>query len=119
MSLALALGKTLEEIGSMSSAEYALWKDYYREAPFEPWLHTGLVCSTIVNWAGKQLKDGTPPLTAADCYRFVLSNPLADLCMTGPASAEEMDEALTALDLGPLREEEMERVRRIGDHVRG
>ena len=76
MSLALALGKTLEEIGSMSSAEFALWKDYYGEAPFEPWLHTGLVCSTVANWAGKTLKEGTPPLTAADF-------------MPGPAEEEE------------------------------
>ena len=50
----------------MSSQEYALWKAYYRDSPFEPWLHTGLVCSTIANWAGKQLKEGTPPLTPAD-----------------------------------------------------
>jgi hypothetical protein len=62
----------------MSSAEYALWKDYYGEAPFEPWLHTGLVCSTIANWAGKRLKDGAAPLTPADF-------------LPGPAEEEEPD----------------------------
>jgi len=41
-----------------------------------------------------------------------------DLCMTGPASLPQMKEALAALDAGPLTPEEMERVRRIGDHVR-
>jgi aryl-alcohol dehydrogenase-like predicted oxidoreductase len=67
----------------------------------------------------KRMPPGERPLSAADCYRFVLSNPRADLCMTGPASAEQMDEALRALDLGPLSEEEMARVRRIGDYVHG
>lgn len=57
MTLAIALGKTLDEIGAMSSAEYAAWKRYYSDAPFEPWLQTALICSTIANFAGKQLKD--------------------------------------------------------------
>ena len=37
--------------------------------------------------------------------------------MTGPADKKQMDEALEALDAGPLSDDEMERVRRIGDHV--
>lgn len=73
MTLALALGKTLDEIGSMSSEEYGAWKRFYDESPFEPWLRTALVCSTIANFAGKQLKEharATPadflPRRAAD-----------------------------------------------------
>lgn len=82
----------------------------------------GVTCYTATRWGQlldpKRMPPGERPLAAADCYRFVLSNPLADLCMTGPASADEMDGALRALDLGPLSGEEMERARRIGDFVR-
>jgi aryl-alcohol dehydrogenase-like predicted oxidoreductase len=73
---------------------------------------------------GKLLKpskmpEGEAPLSSALCYRFVLSNPHVDLCMTGPRSDREMDEALSALDEEPLSIEEMEHIRRIGDHVHG
>ena len=62
---------------------------------------------------------GEAPLRARDCYRSVLSNPDFQVCMTGPADAAQMDEALTALDEGPLSPEEMERARRLGRHVAG
>ena len=39
--------------------------------------------------------------TATDCYRFVLSRPEVDVCMTGPANAAQMDEALEALRARP------------------
>jgi aryl-alcohol dehydrogenase-like predicted oxidoreductase len=52
-----------------------------------------------------------------DAYRFVLSNPDFNLCMTGPKNAEQMDEALAALDEGPLSPEENERIRRLGRHL--
>ena len=54
---------------------------------------------------------------AADCYRFVLSNPNVNVCITGPSSAEQMEENLAALAGGPLSDEEMPRVKRIGDHI--
>ena len=62
---------------------------------------------------------GEKPLTAKDCYRFVLSNPAVDVCMTGARTREMMRENLETLDAGPLTAEEMARVRRIGDHVYG
>jgi aryl-alcohol dehydrogenase-like predicted oxidoreductase len=65
------------------------------------------------------MPEGERPLSGSECYRFVLSNPLADLCIAGPANDEQMTEALRALDDGPLTDEEMARVRRIGDHVHG
>jgi len=61
---------------------------------------------------------GEAPLRGADCYRFVLSNPNVDVSMTGPKSIDEMREALTVLDQGPLALDEMQRVQRIGDYVR-
>jgi predicted aldo/keto reductase-like oxidoreductase len=61
---------------------------------------------------------GEAPLRASDCYRFVLSEPRVDMCLTGPANAEQLREALRALEAGPLSPEEAEHVRRIGRHVR-
>ncbi|MFC1585667.1 aldo/keto reductase [Fibrobacterota bacterium] len=62
----------------------------------------------------RKLPVGTRPLTAPECYRFVLSHSQVDLCMTGPASEAQMDEALTALDQGPLSQGEMAYARKVG-----
>lgn len=83
----------------------------------------GMISFTATRW-GQLLKEsrmpaGEKPLTAKDCYRFVLSNPAVDLCMTGARNLEMMRENLETLDAGPLSAEEMERIRRIGDHVYG
>jgi aryl-alcohol dehydrogenase-like predicted oxidoreductase len=83
----------------------------------------GVTAYTATCW-GKLLKpgkmpDGEAPMTASECYRFALSNPLVDLCMTGPADDEQMREALRTLKDGPLSHEDMDRVRRIGAHVHG
>jgi len=48
----------------------------------------------------------------------VLSSPDFNVCMTGPKNAAELEEAIAALDEGPLSPEEMVRVRRIGEFVR-
>jgi aryl-alcohol dehydrogenase-like predicted oxidoreductase len=37
--------------------------------------------------------------------------------MTGPGNASEMRESLAALELGPLSDEEMARMRRLGDYI--
>lgn len=81
----------------------------------------GIVTYTATRWgdllnAGK-MPPGEAPLRGADCYRFVLSNPAVDVCMTGPKTTDEMREAMQALEMGPLSPEEMARVRRIGDHL--
>jgi aryl-alcohol dehydrogenase-like predicted oxidoreductase len=83
----------------------------------------GMTVYTATRW-GKLLKaskmpPGESPLTAAECYRFVLSHPAVDVCLAGPRSEQQMDEGLRALAQGPLSPEEMERVVRIGDHVHG
>ena len=67
----------------------------------------------------KKMPPGEEPMTAADCYRFVLSHKDVDLCMTGPASVTELDEGARAIEMGPLSDDEMERARRIGDYVHG
>jgi predicted aldo/keto reductase-like oxidoreductase len=55
--------------------------------------------------------------TAADCYRFVLSNPAIDVCMSGARTVEEMRQNLKILDQAPMTEEELQRMRRLGDHL--
>jgi aryl-alcohol dehydrogenase-like predicted oxidoreductase len=83
----------------------------------------GIVSFTATRW-GQLLKEnkmppGENPLSAVDCYRFVLSNPAVDVCMTGTRSLEMMRENLKILNSGPLSGEEMARIRRIGDHLYG
>ncbi|MBC8418272.1 MAG: hypothetical protein H8E10_06725 [Desulfobacterales bacterium] len=81
----------------------------------------GIVTYTATRWAqlvnGKKMPPGEFPLSAPDCYRFVLTNPAVDVCMCGPKDTAQMREALRTLELGPLNDDELERIRRIGDHV--
>jgi aryl-alcohol dehydrogenase-like predicted oxidoreductase len=67
----------------------------------------------------KNMPPGESPLTAADCYRFVLSNPDVDVCLTAPKTEKQMEENFRALEAGPLDEEEMKRVRHIGKYIYG
>jgi aryl-alcohol dehydrogenase-like predicted oxidoreductase len=83
----------------------------------------GMVSFTATRW-GQLLKEGKMPpgekaLSASECYRFVLSHPAVDVCMTGARSHEMLRENLMTLQMGPLNEEEMLRIRKIGDHVYG
>jgi aryl-alcohol dehydrogenase-like predicted oxidoreductase len=57
--------------------------------------------------------------TAADCYRYVLSRPEVDVCLTGPADTVQMEQALEALRLGPMAKDELEWMRRVGRAVAG
>jgi predicted aldo/keto reductase-like oxidoreductase len=83
----------------------------------------GVVAFTATRWGKlldpKKMPAGEPPPTAPDCYRFVLSNPAVDVCMMGTRTIEQMRENLAVLDRGPMSEEELVRMRRIGDHVHG
>ena len=82
----------------------------------------GFVAFTATRWQSllkpKLMPAGEAPLRARDCYRFVLSSPHFQVCMTGPADAAQVDEALEALSEGPISVEEEERFRRVGAHVR-
>jgi aryl-alcohol dehydrogenase-like predicted oxidoreductase len=57
--------------------------------------------------------------TAADCYRYVLTRPEVDVCLTGPANAAQMEQALEALRLGPMSQDELAWMRRVGRAVAG
>ena len=81
----------------------------------------GMVCYTATRWG--QLLDPrrTPPgertPSAADSYRFVLSHPAVDVCLSGPADDRQLDEGLEALRRGPMTEEELAWMRRVGRAV--
>jgi aryl-alcohol dehydrogenase-like predicted oxidoreductase len=81
----------------------------------------GVVSFTATNW-GNLLKPGKMPPgeatpTAAECYRFVLSNPAVDVCMVGAKTMDQMQKNLEVLKQGPMNQEELARMRRIGDHL--
>jgi aryl-alcohol dehydrogenase-like predicted oxidoreductase len=93
----------------------------------------GMVSFTATSWGrllGKAplqgLLPGTHRLpkservpTAVDCYRYVLTRPEVDVCLTGPANAAQMKEALEALRLGPMSQDELAWMRRVGRAVAG
>ena len=78
----------------------------------------GMVAYTATSWKqllnSSQVPAGDKAPTACDCYRFVLSRPEVDVCMTGPSNAAQMEEALRALDQGPMSDAEITWMRRIG-----
>jgi aryl-alcohol dehydrogenase-like predicted oxidoreductase len=88
-----------------------------------PAVRPGVVTYTATRWGQllqqRHMPPGEAAPRAADCYRFALSHPAVDVCMTGPKNLAQMREALRALDLGPLKEAEMARLRRVGDYLRG
>jgi aryl-alcohol dehydrogenase-like predicted oxidoreductase len=55
--------------------------------------------------------------TAGEAYRFVLSDPHVDVCLTAPRNLAQLEENLSALGRGPLSEAEMAFMRRFGDVV--
>lgn len=81
----------------------------------------GVVTYTTTRWGylvdPRYTPAGVPTPTAKDCYRFALSNPHVDVCLSGPATLEQMKDNLKALELGPLSADEMQWMKAVGDHV--
>jgi aryl-alcohol dehydrogenase-like predicted oxidoreductase len=97
--------------------------DIFPHLPKDDQRRPGITIYTATCWR-KLLKQnkmppGEKPMTAAECYRFVLSNPNVDLTLFAPNSEQQMLDGLKALDQGPLSEEEMAQARRIGKHIHG
>jgi predicted aldo/keto reductase-like oxidoreductase len=83
----------------------------------------GVVSFTATRWGRllnpKKMPSGERPTTAVDCYRFVLTNPSVDVCMMGAKNLGQMRENLETLRHGPMTEDELNRMRRIGNSVHG
>jgi aryl-alcohol dehydrogenase-like predicted oxidoreductase len=60
-----------------------------------------------------------PAATAGDCFRFCLTNPNVDVVVSAPKTAAQMRENVKSLELGPLSDEEMARMRTLGKAVHG
>ncbi len=95
-------------------------REVFPNLPAQP---PGIVSFTATNWGQLLSRRRVPPSetvpTAGDCYRFVLSRPEVNVCMTGPGSAAHMDHALEALRRGPMDEEELRWMRRVGAAIYG
>jgi aryl-alcohol dehydrogenase-like predicted oxidoreductase len=89
----------------------------------DPARRPGVVSYTTTRWG--QLPDpsktpqGERVPSGTDCYRFALTHPSVDVCLAGPDNLEQMQQALRALELGPMDEEELAWMRRVGDHIYG
>jgi len=97
-------------------------KEVFPRLPAGDTERPGMVIFTATRWGNLPDPKKTPPGEAtprgSDCYRFVMSHPNVDTCMSGPKNAAQMDEALAALDRGPMDAEELAWMRRVGDHIR-
>jgi len=81
----------------------------------------GTLGYTATRWGNlidpKRTPKGLAVPRASDCYRFVLTQPQIDVCLTGPANRDQLTEAMTALDHGPMNDDELAWMRRVGDHI--
>jgi len=76
---------------------------------------TGTCWNKLLN--PKKMAAGKVTPTAADCYRFVLTNPSVDVCMMGTKNIKQMRENLSVLEQGPMTGAELEHLREIGDFI--
>jgi aryl-alcohol dehydrogenase-like predicted oxidoreductase len=87
-----------------------------------PSARPGVVSYTATRWGGlldpKLRPEGEPAPRASDCYRFALTHPDVDVTLCGPKDRAQLDEALTALDRGPMSPDELAWMKRIGKAVR-
>ena len=81
----------------------------------------GIVAFTATRWGklldSKKIPKEENPLSASDCYRYVLSNPNVDVCMMGVRSSKELRENIAAMELGALSEDQISRIESIGAYV--
>jgi len=82
----------------------------------------GLISYTATRWTALLRpprlwpKSGRVP-SAGDCYRFVLSNPNVHVCLTAPRNLRQFEENISALESGPLPDDEMQFMQSFGDAV--
>lgn len=90
--------------------------------PHLPVARPGVVAFTATRWGAlvdpKLTPAGLPTPRASDCYRFALTNPNVDACLSGPKDSAELDEALATFERGPMDDEELAWMRRVGAGVR-
>ena len=109
------LGVALCGLGSLSTNQIApaLQKSRFCRL-------AGIVTGTPSKAAEWQKKYGLPDKSIYNYQTMqqMASNPDIDVCLSGPRDERELDEALLAVEKGPLDADEMARVRAIGKAVR-
>jgi aryl-alcohol dehydrogenase-like predicted oxidoreductase len=82
----------------------------------------GVISYTATRWGHlldpSALPDDEPRPRASDCYRFVLTHPAVDIAMCAPRDGAELDEALATIERGPMSDEELAWMKRVGAHVK-
>ena len=83
----------------------------------------GVITYTTTRWGHlcdpNKTPPGEPTPSGTDCYRFAMTHPQVDLAIAGPGNHDQMRQALEALDLGPMDDEQLAWMRRVGDHIYG
>ena len=64
-----------------------------------------------------KMPTGMTAVSACDCYRYSLSHDGVDMVLCGPANRSQMQEAIKALEKGPLDAEERDRIEKIGSFL--
>ena len=81
----------------------------------------GVLCFNSTRWGHlfdpRWMPPGEEAPRPVDLYRYVLSNPNVDMVLTAPKTMEQLEENLSALEMGPVSEAERAWLERIGDHV--
>ncbi|HSW38426.1 MAG TPA: aldo/keto reductase [Acidobacteriota bacterium] len=90
--------------------------------PFLEAHNPGLISYTATRWRRLLRRPRgwpreKPVPSAAQCYRFVLSRPEVNVCLTAPSNIRHLEENLRALDQGPLSPDEDAFMREFGDAV--
>lgn len=88
-------------------------------AAFDPASRPAFCAYTATRW--RKLLEPLPqhpPMTAGECYRFALSNPVVDVVLCGARDGAELDHAASAVAEGPLPPARLAEVERFGDAVR-
>jgi len=82
----------------------------------------GLTSYTATRWGRLLVRPrgwpkSRPVPTAGMCYRFVLSNPHVDVCLTAPYRLKQFRQNLAEMRQGPLSEDQLGFMREFGDAV--
>ncbi len=91
--------------------------------PFLPISRPGMVSFTATCWGkllkSKKLLPGMKPISAGDCYRFVLERDEVDICMMGVRDLQMFHDNMGVLKKGSMGYQELEEVIALGDHLYG
>jgi aryl-alcohol dehydrogenase-like predicted oxidoreductase len=81
----------------------------------------GLVTYTTTRWGHLCDSERMPPSErtpdGTDCLRFALTQPQVDVVISGPSRDEHVHQAMRALELGAMNDDELAWMRRVGDYI--